>query len=119
MFEKHLPEIRRLLGDRLHKIYFTKSAGGGERKARLAVQEGADLVVSCGGDGTLHEVLNGVMDAETRKAQCAIALFPIGTGNDFAKVRNLVSLFLVYMCRLSHELIRTTISIPHDRNHSQ
>ncbi len=37
-------------------------------------------IVVMGGDGTLHQVINGVTDPE----KCCIGLIPIGTGNDFA-----------------------------------
>ncbi|MGN1060940.1 MAG: diacylglycerol/lipid kinase family protein [Candidatus Coproplasma sp.] len=39
----------------------------------------ADLV-AMGGDGTLHEVLNGIENVEN----CTLGLIPVGTGNDFA-----------------------------------
>ena len=38
-------------------------------------------VYACGGDGTLHEVANGLVGAENAE----LALIPTGTGNDFAK----------------------------------
>jgi diacylglycerol kinase family enzyme len=47
-----------------------------------------DLVVACGGDGTNNEVLNGIMSVYTEKQTpepCAMAVLPIGTGNDFAR----------------------------------
>lgn len=37
-------------------------------------------LVAMGGDGTLHEVLNGITDTE----KCTLGLIPLGTGNDFA-----------------------------------
>lgn len=37
-------------------------------------------LIAMGGDGTLHEVLNGIADTEN----CTLGLIPIGTGNDFA-----------------------------------
>lgn len=40
-----------------------------------------DMVVCCGGDGTLNEVINGVMQCENRKT---IGYIPAGTTNDFA-----------------------------------
>ncbi|MBQ6266144.1 MAG: YegS/Rv2252/BmrU family lipid kinase [Clostridia bacterium] len=41
-----------------------------------------DLVVCCGGDGTLNEVIAGLMHAQSRPA---LGYFPIGTTNDMAK----------------------------------
>ncbi len=38
-------------------------------------------LISMGGDGTLHEVLNGIEDV----GQCTLGLIPVGTGNDFAE----------------------------------
>jgi len=39
-----------------------------------------DLIVACGGDGTLCEVLNGLTGSDT-----PVAFIPAGTGNDFAR----------------------------------
>ncbi|MGN0807505.1 MAG: diacylglycerol/lipid kinase family protein [Candidatus Coproplasma sp.] len=37
-------------------------------------------IIAMGGDGTLHEVINGIVDVEN----CTLGLIPMGTGNDFA-----------------------------------
>jgi len=51
--------------------------------ARQASEDGYDLVVAMGGDGTMHEVLNGLMQVpETKRPQMGIV--PVGSGNDFA-----------------------------------
>lgn len=51
--------------------------------AASAAAEGFDVVVAMGGDGTVHEVVNGLMSipAEQRPR---IAIVPVGSGNDFA-----------------------------------
>ncbi len=51
--------------------------------ARQAAEEGFELVISVGGDGTTHEVINGLMQvpAESRPR---LGIVPVGTGNDFA-----------------------------------
>lgn len=38
-------------------------------------------LIAMGGDGTLHEVLNGIQDTEN----CTLGLIPLGSGNDFAE----------------------------------
>ncbi|KAA8520676.1 hypothetical protein F0562_015052 [Nyssa sinensis] len=60
---------------------------------REAIREGADAVIAVGGDGTLHEVVNGffwggkpVSDHDSRGTHTtALGLIPLGTGSDFAR----------------------------------
>lgn len=47
-----------------------------------ACKECHDLVVSIGGDGTLHETINGLLDQEHRPK---LGVIPLGTVNDFAR----------------------------------
>lgn len=51
--------------------------------AKQAAEEGYDLVVAMGGDGTVHEVMNGLMQVSENKRP-AMGIVPIGSGNDFA-----------------------------------
>lgn len=51
-----------------------------------AGSEDADVVVSCGGDGTLNLVLNAL---DSRLAEITFAVVPLGTGNDFARTLGL------------------------------
>jgi diacylglycerol kinase family enzyme len=60
----------------------TDQAGHAEDLARKAVQEGFRTVVAAGGDGTVHEVANGLLAAGTCDA--AFAVLPIGSANDYA-----------------------------------
>jgi diacylglycerol kinase (ATP) len=64
------------------KIYSTKKEGDATRFAEDAIQQGRDLVVAAGGDGTLNEVINGIARFAD---QIRIGLVPLGTGNDFAR----------------------------------
>lgn len=50
----------------------------------LAEHPAVDVVAALGGDGSLHAVVNALYRAE-RLADVAIALIPLGTGNDFAR----------------------------------
>jgi len=57
----------------------TASRDDAAEQARHAVLDGADTVLACGGDGTIHDVLQGV--AGTR---AALGVVPIGTANALA-----------------------------------
>jgi len=51
--------------------------------ARQAGEDGYDLVVAMGGDGTVHEVVNGLMQLPLERRP-RLGVVPIGSGNDFA-----------------------------------
>ncbi len=51
--------------------------------AKQAAEEGYDLVIALGGDGTAHEVMNGLMQIPENKRP-VMGVVPIGSGNDFA-----------------------------------
>jgi diacylglycerol kinase (ATP) len=51
--------------------------------ARQAGLDGYDLVIAMGGDGTAHEVINGLMQVPAAQRP-ALGVVPIGSGNDFA-----------------------------------
>ncbi|MFV1858959.1 MAG: diacylglycerol kinase family protein [Anaerolineales bacterium] len=50
--------------------------------ALKAAQDGFDIVVAVGGDGTVHEVINGLMQVGS-EIRPMLAAVPIGNGNDF------------------------------------
>lgn len=52
-------------------------------EAMLAVSAGYDAVISAGGDGTLNEVVNGLILAAGDGPTIPLGVLPIGTGNDF------------------------------------
>jgi YegS/Rv2252/BmrU family lipid kinase len=51
--------------------------------AKQAGEQGYDLVIAVGGDGTVHEVINGLMSIPEEKRPM-MAVVPVGSGNDFA-----------------------------------
>src|SRR3989440_2931159 len=51
--------------------------------AAEAAGRGVERVVALGGDGTVHEVANGLLPA---RSGAALAVVPVGSGNDFAKL---------------------------------
>ncbi|HEX6309826.1 MAG TPA: diacylglycerol kinase family protein [Longimicrobiales bacterium] len=65
-------------------IHETEGPGHAADLARAAAEEGALRVIAAGGDGTAHEVANGLLAVSGRPP--AFGLIPIGTGNDFVKM---------------------------------
>ncbi|MEW6243808.1 MAG: diacylglycerol kinase family protein [Bacillota bacterium] len=62
------------------RYVFTDAPMHATEIARLAAKEGIPLVVAVGGDGTVHEVANGLACTGT-----ALGVIPAGKGNDFAR----------------------------------
>ena len=63
-------------------IQVTYEAGDAERMAFSHADDPDTLVIAGGGDGTVNEVLNGLMQDGYPK--CAMGILPLGTANDFA-----------------------------------
>jgi len=51
--------------------------------ARQAAEEGYELIIAVGGDGTTHEVVNGLMQVPAERRP-RLGVVPVGSGNDFA-----------------------------------
>lgn len=65
---------------------FTSGSRDAERLTVQAVGRGCSYVVAVGGDGTVNEVVNGLMQLpEEKRRMVAVAVLPWGTGNDFAR----------------------------------
>jgi diacylglycerol kinase (ATP) len=64
-------------------VAMTERPGHGIELARAAAQEGRELVVAVGGDGTLNEVVGGVVGAERKGTE--VGLVAQGTGGDFRR----------------------------------
>ena len=61
----------------------TEYSGHATELAERAAQDGFDVVVAIGGDGTVHEVVNGLMRVPEDKRPL-LGSVPIGSGNDFS-----------------------------------
>jgi YegS/Rv2252/BmrU family lipid kinase len=62
------------------KLLPSTAPGSARELAQTAYREGARLILACGGDGTLNEVLNGITPGEA-----TLGLLPGGTANVFAR----------------------------------
>ena len=64
-----------------HKLLLTDHAGHATDYAREITSDGNEnTIIAMGGDGTMHEILNGFVDF----GKNSLGLIPFGTGNDFA-----------------------------------
>ena len=63
-------------------IYLTSYAGEASEIARTS--DRFDTVIALGGDGVIHEVVNGLMEIEKEKRPC-FGIIPLGSGNDYAR----------------------------------
>ncbi len=81
---KAIPQIE-AAGASHHELTLVQTAyrGHASELAKAAADNGADLIVAAGGDGTVHEVINGLLASE-RADEVTLGVLPIGSGNDFA-----------------------------------
>ena len=85
---KNWPQIRELAEKHLggFKSFITTAPGEATQFARLAVSEGAQSVVCVGGDGTLNEVIHGLIgEAGPTNPEVQLGFIPNGTGCDFRR----------------------------------
>lgn len=83
-------ELERELANRgIHAdLRMTESSGHAVELAREAAHAGAKFILAAGGDGTVHEVANGILlarDESSGDDGPALGIVPIGTGNDLIK----------------------------------
>ncbi len=69
-------------------IHLTSAQGEAQQVVRAALAAGTERVVSVGGDGTNHEVVNGFFDPKTRtpiNPEAVFAFTAMGTGGDLGR----------------------------------
>ena len=79
----HTESVRRLATERGYRIEETTGRGHATDLARKAAANDVNLLAVAGGDGTLHEVVIGLADAEALD-RTTVAVVPVGTENIFA-----------------------------------
>ena len=62
------------------QLMLTSASGDAKRFAEEAASDGTRFIIACGGDGTLHEVVNGIATVP----DVTLGVLPCGRGNDFA-----------------------------------
>jgi diacylglycerol kinase (ATP) len=69
-----------------HRIVETEGPGHAAALAEEAVRAGWPAVVAVGGDGTVHEVVNGLLRAAGDGPTVPLGIVGVGSGNDFARL---------------------------------
>jgi diacylglycerol kinase family enzyme len=80
---KIVPEIEKTMSDIKnveYRLLYTEKPGHAISIAKDAASSGADIVFAVGGDGTVNEVMNGLIGTGA-----ALAVLPCGSGNDFIR----------------------------------
>jgi diacylglycerol kinase (ATP) len=83
---------------------FTKRRGHAMELTRAALDAGCDLIVAVGGDGTLHEVVNGMMNADgtARNPYALLGVVSSGTGSDFVRTADIPRDMILAARHLAH-----------------
>ncbi|MFN2594138.1 MAG: diacylglycerol kinase family protein [Actinomycetota bacterium] len=85
---KSLPKVRALLEERGldYEVRYTQGPGDATVIARTALKQDFRFLVAVGGDGTIHEVVNGMMtDDKPVRDDAVMGVIAAGTGSDFIK----------------------------------
>lgn len=70
----------------LFEVYFTQGKGDATQIVIAKSEDGYRRFIAIGGDGTVHEVVNGIMKQKIAPSnELIFAVIPVGTGNDWAK----------------------------------
>lgn len=86
---KEVPELERTLQARglAYRLMRTEGRGDATRFAREALASGGRFVVAVGGDGTVHEVVNGMLEPDGRPVaeDAVLGVVAAGSGCDFIR----------------------------------
>ena len=82
-YKKFLPELSSLFSV---EVFETLTSNDAVSLASKAVDKRFDIILAAGGDGTLHQVLNGMLNGRENYTNLPmLGTIPVGTGNDFAR----------------------------------
>ncbi|MBL4745605.1 MAG: diacylglycerol kinase family lipid kinase [Flavobacteriaceae bacterium] len=72
-----------------YKVAFSEYKSHESVLVQSALEEGYTHIICVGGDGTLHNVVNGLMNSPKSVQQVKLGIIPLGTGNDWIKTYNI------------------------------
>lgn len=82
-YHEYLPALSQIFDTEVHE---TLSQNDARLLASKFTDNYVDVIIAAGGDGTLHQVVNGVLKGREQETKLpALGVIPIGSGNDFAR----------------------------------
>ncbi|MCP5064810.1 MAG: diacylglycerol kinase family lipid kinase [Ignavibacteriae bacterium] len=90
--KKKWPQIENLLNTYNFDFdyAFTEHENHSPELIQQAIERGFLNIICVGGDGTLHNIVNGIMNqSKVPSNEVTIGMIPIGTGNDWVKTHNI------------------------------
>jgi len=86
------PEIEKLLDVEgiKHSVSFTEYQSHAITLAKEAVLDGYRKILAVGGDGAIHEILNGIfLQDQVPTSEITLGIIPVGSGNDWARLHKI------------------------------
>ncbi|WP_258089333.1 diacylglycerol/lipid kinase family protein [Weissella fangxianensis] len=86
-----------------YRVFYSDGPGAVEDQISQSIYDQASVII-IGGDGTLHEALNGLLKNETPNQAMPIAYISAGSGNDFARSHQLSDDPIQAFKRINHQI---------------
>jgi diacylglycerol kinase (ATP) len=104
---KKARELKTLLKDSRAHVVQTNQPGDAVRLSSMIAEQGYEMIVIVGGDGTINEVVNGLMlIGDQASARPTLGIIPMGSANDFARALKIPSNPVSAFARLANGIIR-------------
>ena len=101
--KKEWPKIKKLLETTGFdfEFTFTEYSKHSSVLLNIAIEKGITNIICVGGDGTLHNIVNGIMNQKIVPThEINVGMIPIGTGNDWVKTYNIPNYDIVEAIKL-------------------
>lgn len=80
--DEQAEQLQQILESHHVECWHSQEAGDGTRLVQQALDQGYECIAAAGGDGTIHEIANALIQAD---GEAVLGIIPLGTGNDFAR----------------------------------
>lgn len=71
-----------------YQFYITEDAESGKKLAAELCRQGHRYIMAMGGDGTVNQIVDGIMTSGVPSREVYLAVLPLGTGNDWCRTHH-------------------------------